>query len=117
MGAVSDVAFVVEAEVALDRATDPRAVGAAVTVELCGHWEHEGRCRWPHHTGVEGTRHVTVVVAGADEAGAIGARVERAFREGGAWRALAVAVRPVGEAERELAGRLLAYERAATPPA
>ncbi len=26
------------------------ALGGAVTVALCGHWEHEGPCRWPHHT-------------------------------------------------------------------
>jgi hypothetical protein len=24
---------------------DPAEVGAAVTIELCGHWEHEGGCR------------------------------------------------------------------------
>ena len=29
---------------------DPAALGGAVTVALCGHWEHEGPCRWPHHT-------------------------------------------------------------------
>jgi hypothetical protein len=29
---------------------DPRAIGGAVTVALCGHWEHDGPCRWPHHT-------------------------------------------------------------------
>jgi len=29
---------------------DPAAVGGAVTVALCGHWEHDGPCRWPHHT-------------------------------------------------------------------
>ena len=29
---------------------DPAALGAAVTVALCGHWEHDGPCRWPHHT-------------------------------------------------------------------
>ena len=29
---------------------DPRAVGGAVTVALCGHWEHDGTCQWPHHT-------------------------------------------------------------------
>ena len=32
---------------------DPAAVGAAVTTELCGHWEHEGPCRWPHHNATE----------------------------------------------------------------
>jgi hypothetical protein len=29
---------------------DARAIGGAVTVALCGHWEHDGACRWPHHT-------------------------------------------------------------------
>ena len=33
-----------------DADTDAAAPGAAVTVELCGHWEHEGTCRWPHCT-------------------------------------------------------------------
>jgi hypothetical protein len=35
--------------------TDPAAVGAAVTTELCGHWEHAGPCRWPHHNGMRAT--------------------------------------------------------------
>ena len=34
-------AFVVEAEIALSEGLDPAAVGAAVTVELCGHREHD----------------------------------------------------------------------------
>lgn len=29
---------------------DPAALGGAVTVALCGHWEHEGPCRWEHLT-------------------------------------------------------------------
>jgi hypothetical protein len=29
---------------------DLRALGGAVTSRLCGHWEHDGPCRWPHHT-------------------------------------------------------------------
>ena len=29
---------------------DVAALGGAVTVALCGHWEHDGPCRWPHHT-------------------------------------------------------------------
>jgi len=29
---------------------DPAALGGAVTMALCGHWEHDGPCRWPHHT-------------------------------------------------------------------
>jgi hypothetical protein len=37
-----------QAILALDEGQD-RAPGAAVTVKLCGHWEHAGPCRWPHH--------------------------------------------------------------------
>jgi hypothetical protein len=29
---------------------DAAALGGAVTVALCGHWEHDGPCRWEHHT-------------------------------------------------------------------
>jgi len=34
-------------------AGDSRAIGGAVTVALCGHWDHAGPCRWPHLTTVE----------------------------------------------------------------
>lgn len=35
---------------------DPAAVGAAVTVALCGHWEHPPPCPLaPHHTSVAPT--------------------------------------------------------------
>jgi len=39
---------------------DPRALGGAITAALCGHWDHEPPCRWPHHTAVAsaGTGHV-----------------------------------------------------------
>lgn len=40
--------FVHEAWLTLHEGADPRAPGAAVTAGLCGHWEHEGPCRWPH---------------------------------------------------------------------
>lgn len=42
-----------EATVLLDAGADQRAPGAAVTVRLCGHWEHDGACRWPHHTAID----------------------------------------------------------------
>lgn len=32
---------------------EPAALGGAVTVALCGHWEHEGPCRWSHVTRPE----------------------------------------------------------------
>ena len=45
--------FVHEAWLALAKGADSRAPGAAVTVALCGHPEHEGPCRSPHHTSAE----------------------------------------------------------------
>ena len=44
-------------------AGDVAALGGAVTVALCGHWEHDGDCRWPHLTTVEqdGAGHVVTV--------------------------------------------------------
>ena len=29
---------------------DSRAPGGAITKALCGHWDHDGPCRWPHLT-------------------------------------------------------------------
>ncbi len=49
-------AYVVAASVALEDGADPASVGAAVTVELCGHWDHPGPCRWPHNNEIEAAR-------------------------------------------------------------
>jgi hypothetical protein len=47
-------AFVHEAIVVMPPDADTRAPGAAITVELCGHWEHEPPCPLaPHHTTAE----------------------------------------------------------------
>jgi hypothetical protein len=44
-------AFVHDAVVTMDPGGDERAPGAAITVALCGHWEHEPPCPLaPHHT-------------------------------------------------------------------
>ena len=32
---------------------DTAALGGAVTTVLCGHWEHDGPCRWEHFTSAE----------------------------------------------------------------
>jgi hypothetical protein len=45
--------FAHEAMIELAPDADERAPGAAVTVALCGHWEHEGTCRWPHRSSVD----------------------------------------------------------------
>jgi hypothetical protein len=41
-----------EAVLELEADADAAAPGAAITVELCGHWQHGGTCRWPHRTSV-----------------------------------------------------------------
>lgn len=41
-----------EAVLELEADADAAAPGAAITVELCGHWQHDGTCRWPHRTSV-----------------------------------------------------------------
>jgi hypothetical protein len=43
------------AEVAIDGDGDHRAPGAAITLALCGSWDHDGWCPLaPHHTGTRG---------------------------------------------------------------
>ena len=61
---------------------EPAALGGAVTVALCGHWEHDGDCRWPHHTAVtvEGGDHVVTV--GFDALDTDVDEVRRQIREG-----------------------------------
>jgi hypothetical protein len=46
--------FVHEAVLSMAPGNDIQAPGAAITVELCGHWEHEEPCPLaPHHTEAE----------------------------------------------------------------
>ncbi len=42
-----------EAAISLKAGTDPGAVGAAVTRELCAAVEHDGLCRWPHNNAID----------------------------------------------------------------
>jgi hypothetical protein len=108
-------AFVVEAELVLREGFDPAAVGAAVTVELCGHWEHDGPCRWPHNSAIETERDPglfrTLFVADRREAALVRDRIETALRGEVGWRLVAVHSRPVADAEHTLAESLLAGPR------
>ena len=66
---------------------DLRAPGGAVTVELCGHWDHPGPCRWPHYTSVESNgadQHRVRVEfdAPADELEEVRERIIRALKSG-----------------------------------
>jgi hypothetical protein len=48
---VSRAAYAHDAVLILDPGGDSRAPGGAITVALCGHWDHEPPCPLaPHHT-------------------------------------------------------------------
>ena len=53
--------YVHTARARLEPRGDPAALGAAVTVGLCGSWEHDGPCLWPHHSGTGSDGDVTTV--------------------------------------------------------
>jgi hypothetical protein len=104
------LAFVHEAELRLEAGTDPAAVGAAVTTALCGHWEHEGLCRWPHNNAIEacgaGASFRTLFAASATDEDEVRERIERGLREASGWVVLETRARPVSSPERPLARRL-----------
>ena len=89
-----------------------------MTVELCGHWQHAGACRWPHNSAIDDSRDParlrTLFVADEAEAPAVGDRIEAALRGATAWSVVSIRSRPVATTERPLAERLLAGPRAAT---
>lgn len=107
--------FVVEAVLSLNPETDPASVGAAVTVELCGHWDHAGPCRWPHNNAVDVTewpaRFRTLYVADTHESDLVAGRISAALGSGSGWRLVEVGQRAVKPAEAALAGRLLSGPR------
>lgn len=104
--------FVHEAELRLDERTDPAAPGAAVTTALCGHWEHDGPCRWPHNNDLQvvdtGATFRTLFVAPASDEDQIRTMIDRALREGVGWSVLHTRARPLSPLEQPLAARLLA---------
>ncbi|MGZ4755861.1 MAG: hypothetical protein ACXWA9_13195 [Acidimicrobiia bacterium] len=103
-------AFVVETELELGPGADRRASGGAVTTALCGHWEHDGPCRWPHHTAIdvsEATARVrTVVVTDAETRADVTRRIETALRADDRWTVLGCRTDRVGPAEVSLARSL-----------
>lgn len=52
--------FVHEVRVILGAGADPEVIGAAVTEALCGDWDHQPPCRWPHHTSIDAEAGFTV---------------------------------------------------------
>jgi hypothetical protein len=108
--------YVTWARLALPAGTDPQAVGAAVTIELCGSIDHQPLpCRWPHNNDYEEDDAAvfrTLFAAPPDEEQAVRARIEQALRGNASWTVLEVGAREVLPGDEEaLAGRLCAVPR------
>ena len=109
--------LVIEARLALEPGADPAAVGAEVTTQLCGHWEHDGPCRWPHDNAIVGTApgpatFRTIVAVDPPDRAHVRSRVEASLAHFDGGLLIAAEERPLADDERELAERLLAAERA-----
>lgn len=106
------LAFVHEAELQLESGTDPAAVGAAITTEICGHCDHESPCRWPHNNAVAPSEAVasfrTLFLALATDEPEVRERIERSLREGVGWVVLETRAREVSAREQPLARRMAA---------
>lgn len=114
-------AFAHEARMHMGVDQDDRALGGAVTLALCGSWEHEPPCPLaPHHSSVrrDGEEIVLRVLfaADADREAEVRDRIEASLSKGeqvtpdGAvarWRLLRSAAGVVGPAESALAQRLV----------
>lgn len=105
--------YVHTAELLLRADDDPRAPGGAVTLALCGAYDHDPPCRWPHNnseppspdaaTGPVAFR--TVFAASPHEAPEVRARIETALRSG-PWQVLTSGPREPDADERALGARI-----------
>jgi hypothetical protein len=100
-------AFAFEAELELAPGTDTRAPSGAVTVALCGHWDHDGPCRWPHtsaiNTSTTPARLRTVVLADSKTRNEVVTRIENGLRGDARWTVLGCSTDAIHPDERHLA--------------
>jgi hypothetical protein len=84
--------FVHEVDLVLGPDADERAPGGAVTSALCGHWEHAGRCRWPHNSEItraeSRARFRVVFVSTQGEEERVRATIETGLGRSGSWQVL-----------------------------
>jgi hypothetical protein len=107
---VTTRAIAVDVELELGPGADARAPGAVVTVALCGHWEHEGACRWPHNSRIDHSgnpaRLRTVAVVDEESLAEVERRIDAGLRGDPRWTVLSFQVGEIGAGERSLAERL-----------
>lgn len=98
-------------EPGLNEGVDPAEPGAAVTVPLCGHWEHQGPYRWPHNSEIDAAREPapfrTIFAADASGEDAVRARIEQALRSGPDWSVRSSGPRSIAPEESTLARKLV----------
>jgi hypothetical protein len=103
-------AYVYEADLDLAPDVDSRAPGGAVTVALCGHWEHDGPCRWPHYSELDTddapARLRTVFACAPAEVDDVHGAIDAAVRGADDWTARAAHRREPRGDEVELGERL-----------
>ena len=108
---------VLRAELRLAHGADERAVGAAVTAALCGHWEHEGPCRWPHHSAIDTAAAPaafrTVFACSPADLDEVHGRIVAALA-GGDWQVVSCRLGTLAPDEIDLADRLAAGPRLAS---
>ena len=113
-------AFAYDAVVTMKDDGDIRAPGAAITVALCGHWDHQPPCLTPHSTDAQrsgGQVRLRVLFASEPEAEAeVRGRIEQALSQAEltgpdgvttTWRLLTTQPSAVRTDEVEHADRLI----------
>ena len=118
-------AFAHDAELVMPATGDDGAPGAAITVALCGHWEHQPPCPLaPHHTAADRDgdtlRIRTLFAAEPDRVEEVHRRIDQALRAGeliaathepgrsrARWQLRHSAPSDVREAEQDHAERLI----------
>ena len=100
----------IDVELTLRDDTDPRAPGGEVTVALCGHWEHEGPCRWPHNSRINAdvspAQLRTVIVIPAPERDEVVSSIEARLRDDTRWSVVKFETTDIHDDEQDLAERL-----------
>jgi hypothetical protein len=103
-------AYAHRARLRLVNDVEPAEVGAAVTTALCGHWGHDGPCRWPHNNDLRaadgGAEFRTVFVAPPTEEAEVRSLVDAALNGDPRWAVVESSARDLTGDERALGERL-----------